>query len=339
MKLGAELGEYGPLVDSFGRVARKLRISVTDRCNFRCSFCMPKNPVWLDRREVLTLEEIARLTRIFVRMGVDRVRLTGGEPLVRRGVVDLVRMLRGIEGLRSLAMTTNGYYLAELAEQLKSAGLESVTVSLHSLKPERYEEVIGVRGVFDKVVEGVRRALEVGMRVKLNVVVIRGCNDDELLDFAKLSRETGVVVRFIEYMPFDGERLWRPELVVSGREVVEAISRAYPLVQEPREPGSTSKNYRFADGSPGGIGVITSITEPFCSDCDRVRLTADGRVVPCLFSKSSYDVRPLLRGGASDGEIASFIREAFRRKFAGVEALLRSESVPEHVRAMYTIGG
>lgn len=333
------MGGGGPLVDSFGRVARKLRISVTDRCNFRCFFCMPKNPVWLDRREVLSLEEITRLTRIFVGMGVDRVRLTGGEPLVRRGVVDLVQMIRGIEGVKSLSMTTNGYYLAELAGQLKSAGLESVTVSLHSLKPDRYEDVIGVQGVFEKVLEGVQRALDVGMKLKLNVVVIRGCNDDEILDFARLAKEAGVVVRFIEYMPFDGERLWRPELVLSGREIVDRISERYQLAPEPREPGSTSKNFRFADGSPGGIGVITSVTEPFCSDCDRVRLTADGKIVPCLFSRSSYDLKPLLRGGAGDDEIEAFMREAFMKKFAGVETLLRSESVPRHVRAMYTVGG
>ncbi|MCS6788925.1 MAG: GTP 3',8-cyclase MoaA, partial [Aigarchaeota archaeon] len=328
----------GPLVDSFGRVARKLRISVTDRCNFRCLFCMPKNPVWLDRKEVLSLEEITRLTKIFVGMGVDKVRLTGGEPLVRKGVVDLVRMLREISGLRSLAMTTNGYYLAELAGPLKSAGLESVTVSLHSLKPDRYEEVIGVQGVFERVLRGIREALDVGIKVKLNVVVIKGCNDDEILDFVSLAREAGMTVRFIEYMPFDGERLWRPELVVSGREIVHKVSERFRLEQEPRESGSTSKNFRFADGSPGGIGVITSVTEPFCSDCDRVRLTADGRVVPCLFSKSSYDLKPLLRSGASDDEIEAFIKEAFMKKFAGVETLLRAEAVPKHVRAMYTVG-
>ncbi len=329
-----------PLVDRFGRVARKLRISVTDRCNFRCTFCMPKNPVWLDRKELLTIEEIARLARIFAKMGVTKIRLTGGEPLVRRGIERLVAMLVEIEGIESVSMTTNGFFLEEMAERLKEAGLKGVTVSLHSLKPERYEEIVGVNGVFEKVVRGIKRAIEVGLwPVKVNVVIMKGCNDDEILDFAELARRTGISVRFIEYMPFDGERLWRPDLVVSGEEIVRAIEERYRLVPLEREPGSTSVNYRFADGAPGTIGIITSITRPFCSDCDRVRLKADGKLVPCLFSKVEYDLKPLVRGGASDEEIESFIRSAFWNKFEGVESLLRKQGILTHVRAMYTIGG
>jgi cyclic pyranopterin phosphate synthase len=329
-----------PLVDRFGRVARKLRVSVTDRCNFRCNFCMPRNPVWLDRKELLTFDEMTRLARIFARMGVTKIRLTGGEPLVRRGVEKLVAMLAKVEGIESVSMTTNGYFLEEMAAKLKEAGLKGVTVSLHSLKPERYEEMIGVRGVFEKVVRGLRRAIDVGLwPVKVNVVITRGCNDDEILDFAELARRTGISVRFIEYMPFDGERLWRPELVVSGEEILRAIEEKYELVPLEREPGSTSLNFRFADGAPGTIGVITSITRPFCSDCDRVRLTADGKLVPCLFSKVEYDLKPLVRGGASDEEIEAFIRSAFWNKFEGVESLLRKQKIPSHIRAMYTIGG
>jgi cyclic pyranopterin phosphate synthase len=329
-----------PLVDRFGRVARKLRISVTDRCNFRCNFCMPRNPVWLDRKELLTFDEITRLARIFARMGVTKIRLTGGEPLVRRGFEELVAMLAKVEGIESVSMTTNGYFLEEMAAKLKEAGLKGVTVSLHSLKPERYEEIIGVRGVFEKVVRGIRRAIDVGLwPVKVNVVVTRGCNDDEILDFAELARRTGISVRFIEYMPFDGERLWRPELVVSGEEILRAIEEKYELVPLEREPWSTSLNFRFADGAPGTIGVITSITRPFCSDCDRVRLTANGKLVPCLFSKVEYDLKPLVRGGASDEEIEAFIRSAFWNKFEGVESLLRKQKIPSHIRAMYTIGG
>ncbi len=329
-----------PLVDRFGRVARKLRISVTDRCNFRCNFCMPRNPIWLDRKELLTFDEIARLARIFARMNVTKIRLTGGEPLVRRGVEKLVAMLAKVEGIESVSMTTNGYFLEEMAAKLKEAGLRGVTVSLHSLKPERYEEIIGVRGVFEKVVRGIRRAIDVGLwPVKVNVVITRGCNDDEILDFAELARRTGISVRFIEYMPFDGERLWRPELVVSGEEILRAIEEKYELVPLEREPGSTSLNFRFADGAPGTIGVITSITRPFCSDCDRVRLTADGKLVPCLFSKVEYDLKPLVRGGVSDEEIEAFIRSAFWNKFEGVESLLRMQKIPSHIRAMYTIGG
>jgi cyclic pyranopterin phosphate synthase len=328
------------LVDRFGRAARKLRVSVTDRCNFRCNFCMPKNPVWLDRKELLTFDEITRLARIFARMGVTKIRLTGGEPLVRKDVEKLVAMLAGVEGIESVSMTTNGYFLEEMAAKLKDAGLKGVTVSLHSLKPERYEEIIGVRGVFEKVVRGIRRAIDVALwPVKVNVVVTRGCNDDEIPDFAELARRTGISIRFIEYMPFDGERLWRPELVVSGEEILRAIEEKYELVPLEREPGSTSLNFRFADGAPGTIGVITSITRPFCSDCDRVRLTADGKLVPCLFSKVEYDLKPLVRGGASDEEIEAFIRSAFWNKFEGVESLLRKQKIPSHIRAMYTIGG
>jgi cyclic pyranopterin phosphate synthase len=329
-----------PLVDRFGRVARKLRISVTDRCNFRCNFCMPRNLIWLDRKELLTFDEITRLARIFARMGVTKIRLTGGEPWVRRGVEKLVATLAKVEGIESVSMTTNGYFLEEMAAKLKEAGLKGVTVSLHSLEPERYEEIIGVRGVFEKVVRGIRRAIDVGLwPVKVNVVVTRGCNDDEILDFAELARRTGISVRFIEYMPFDGERLWRPELVVSGEEILRAIEEKYELVPLEREPGSTSLNFRFADGAPGTIGVITSITRPFCSDCDRVRLTANGKLVPCLFSKVEYDLKPLVRGGASDEEIEAFIRSAFWNKFEGVESLLRKQKIPSHIRAMYTIGG
>jgi cyclic pyranopterin phosphate synthase len=273
-------------------------------------------------------------------MGVTKIRLTGGEPLVRRGVEELVAMLAKVEGIESVSMTTNGYFLEEMAAKLKEAGLKGVTVSLHSLKPERYEEIVGVRGVFEKVVRGIRRAIDVGLwPVKVNVVVTRGCNDDEILDFAELARRTGISVRFIEYMPFDGERLWRPELVVSGEEILRAIEERYELVPLEREPGSTSLNFRFADGAPGTIGVITSITRPFCSDCDRVRLTADGKLVPCLFSKVEYDLKPLVRGGASDEEIEAFIRSAFWNKFEGVESLLRMQKIPSHIRAMYTIGG
>jgi len=334
------LGELAPLIDRFGRVARKLRISVTDRCNFRCSFCMPRNPVWLDRSELLTFEEIGRVARIFARMGVSKVRLTGGEPLMRRGIERLVEILSSIEGIESVSMTTNGYLLEEMAERLKRAGLSGVTVSLHSLKPERYEQIVGVPGVFEKVVRGIRRAIEVGLSpVKVNVVITRGCNDDEVLDFAELARRTGISVRFIEYMPFDGERLWRPDLVVSGDEIVRTIQERYALVPLEREPGSTSVNYRFADGAPGTIGVITSMTRPFCSDCDRVRLKADGKLVPCMFSTAEYDLKPLLRGGATDEEIESFIRSAFWNKFEGVESLLRQHRVPSHVRPMYTFGG
>ena len=332
--------KFEPLQDRFGRVARKLRVSVTDRCNFRCNFCMPVKPVWLPKSEILTYEEIARIARILAGMGVTKIRLSGGEPLMRRDLDILVAMLKEIPEVKTIAMTTNGFHLAEMAERLKRAGLDSVTVSLHSLKPERYEEVVGRKGVFERVTEGLKVAREVGFNpVKVNVVVIRGCNDDEILDFAELARKSNLTVRFIEYMPFDGRKFWRPELLVSGEEILQVIESIYPLVPLPREHGSTAQVYRFADGVGGDIGVITSMTSPFCSDCDRIRLTADGKIVPCMFSRDEYDVKSLLRSGATDEEIASFIRDAFYRKFAGVESLLREHKTIAHVRPMYQLGG
>ncbi len=329
-----------PLRDRFGRVARKLRISVTDRCNFRCHFCMPLNPVWLPKAEILTYEEIARVAQILAWMGVTKIRLSGGEPLMRRDVDKLIAMLRAIPTVQRIAMTTNGFYLPEMAERLKEAGLDSVTVSLHSLKPERYEEIVGRREVFERVVEGLQVAQKVGFQpVKVNVVITRGCNDDEILDFAELARRTGLTVRFIEYMPFDGRKWWKSELLVSGEEIRQTIEQTYPLTPLPREKGATAQEFQFADGIGGGIGIITSMTAPFCQDCDRIRLTADGKIVPCMFSRDEYDLKPLLRNGAGDEEIACFIRRAFWQKFVGVEMLLRERQVVPHVRPMYTLGG
>ncbi len=327
-------------MDSFGRVARKLRLSVTDRCNFRCHFCMPLKPVWLPKEQILTYEEIARIARFLAGMGVTKIRLSGGEPLVRRDVDKLVAMLAAIPGIESLSMTTNGFYLSEMAVSLKKAGLQSVTVSLHSLKPDRFEEIVGKREVFDRVMAGIQEAFRVGLHpVKVNVVITRGCNDDEVSDFAELARQTGLTVRFIEYMPFDGQKIWDANLLVSGEEIIQTVAQKYSLVPLPREHGSTAKGYRFADGVSGEIGVITSMTEPFCGDCDRIRLTADGKIVPCLFSKEEYDLKPLIRGGAGDDELARFICQAFRKKFAGVETLIKEAQTIAHIRPMHTIGG
>ena len=326
------------LKDSLGRVARKLRISVTDRCNFRCQFCMPKTPIWLPHSEILTYEEVNRVATLFAEMGVEKIRLSGGEPLMRRDVEKLYELLSRIPRIQSISMTTNGFLLEEKAAALKRAGLRSVTVSLHSLKPERFSEISG-GGPFEKVLAGIKAAKENGFNpVKVNAVIIRGCNEDEIVDLASLAYSGDVTVRFIEYMPFDGERLWEMEKVVSGKEIVERIRREYDLSPVPREPGSTAKLYRFPDGR-GEIGVITSITEPFCSDCDRIRLSADGKIVPCLFDKAGYDLKPLLRGGASDEALVEFIWDAVQRKAPGVETLLRKFNALQHVRPMHTIGG
>jgi cyclic pyranopterin phosphate synthase len=327
------------LVDSYGRVARKLRLSVTDRCNFRCSFCMPREPRWLPRSEVLTVEEMARVVRILASMGVTQVRLTGGEPLVWQGLERLIEIVSAIDGIEDISMTTNGFYLKDKAVRLKALGLRGVTVSLHSLKPDRFEEIVGVRNVFERVLEGIRAAKASSLRVKINCVVVRGCNEDELEDFAELARRSGLTVKFIEFMPFDGERLWSPEKVVSGREIVERLSEKYALREKPRASGSTTRYYGFADGSPGEVGVVTSVTEPFCSDCDRVRLKPDGKLVPCLFSPDEYDLKPLLRSGATDSELARLIKEAFYNKFKGVEEFLKHHKIPQHIRPMHTIGG
>jgi len=298
---------------------------------------MPKKPVWIPRSEILTFEEIHRVVSIMARMGVEKIRLSGGEPLVRQGVEKLVELLAGVPGIRSLSMTTNSVLLTDKAKSLKRAGLKSVTISLHSLKPERFNQITG--GVYERVVAGIRTAKEVGFNpIKINAVIIRGCNEDEIVDLASLAVTGDVTVRFIEYMPFDGQRLWGTEKVVSGKEILGKILERYDLIPIPRADGSTAKMFQFADGV-GEIGVITSITEPFCSDCDRIRLSADGKIVPCLFDNSGYDLRPLLRTQAPDDVVSNFLRDAIFRKALGVETLLKTFKTLEHVRPMHTIGG
>lgn len=326
------------LVDSFGRVARKLRLSVIDKCNFRCNFCMPETPEWLANDKVLTFDEIARLMRIFCAFGVNRVRITGGEPLLRKEIEKLVAILARIPNVGRLGMTTNGYYLAEKAKSLKDAGLYSVTVSLHSLKAKRFAEVTQ-RNSFERVVEGIRAARTAGFEsIKINAVVIRGYNDDEILEFASLAHDEGFNVRFIEYMPFDGKKLWDTSRVVSGEEILAKIKTKYEILPLEREPGSTAVNYKFHSGN-GEFGIITSISKPFCSDCDRLRLTADGKLVPCLFDNHEYDVASLMRSGASDLDISEFLKTKVKLKAPGVEALLKGNGSLHHVRPMYITGG
>ena len=322
------------LTDSFSRIARKLRISVTDRCNFRCQFCMPQTPVWLPRKDMLTYEEMRRVAVLFASMGVDRIRLSGGEPLMRRDVEKLIALLSKIPGVNSVSVTTNGFLLAEKAASLKEAGLDGLTVSLHSLKPDRFSQISG-GGPLERVLAGIKEAKSVGIKpLKVNAVVIRGCNEDEIVDLASLAYDGDVTVRFIEYMPFDGQRMWGMEKVVSGMDIVSRLRERFELCLEPRESGSTAQIYRFGEGA-GRIGIIASITEPFCDDCDRIRLSADGKIVPCLFDKAGFDLRPLLRGGASDEELRNFITAAFQQKAPGV----KKYRLLEHVRPMHTIGG
>ncbi len=328
------------LFDSFGRFASKLRISVTDRCNFRCDFCMPEHPVWLDHKEVLTFEEMARVTAILAGMGVQRVRVSGGEPLMRKDVELLIGMVSKTPGIRSVGLTTNGALLKEKAAVLKENGLRGVTVSLHSLRPELYSEITGTKDMFGRVMDGIVQAEKVGLGpVKVNCVVTRGCNEGEILDFARMAHDNGHIVRFIEYMPFDGTKFWDMERVVPGAEIVQTIERRYPLEPLEREHGATASTYNFKDGSTGGIGTITSMTKPFCGDCDRIRLKANGNLVPCLFSNAEYGLKSLLRGGASDQEIGAHIRKSFWAKFEGVESLINNKVEVRHIRPMHTIGG
>jgi len=327
----------GPLVDTFGRIADDLRLSVTDRCNFRCTYCMPAEGLkWLPKDEILTFEELARLLRLFVRLGVRSVKVTGGEPTVRADLPTLIRMLREVAPDVDLSMTTNGVLLDRLAGPLAEAGLDRVTVSCDSLMRHRFAEMTR-RDALDRVLAGIRAAEEAGLvPIKINCVVIGGQNEGEVVDFARWSRETGHVVRFIEYMPLDAQRSWERAKVVPSRRLLEAIDAVYPL--EPLGPDhEPASSYRFADGAPGGIGVISSVTEPFCDDCNRLRLTAEGQVRACLFALEETDLRGPMRAGDSDEELEGLIRENVWRKWSGHRINHPDFVRPE--RSMSAIGG
>ncbi len=308
------------LVDPHRRKVRDLRISVTDRCNFRCSYCMPAEGMqWVPRSEILTFEEIERFARVCVEhFGFNSIRLTGGEPLVRAHLPRLITKLAGLGSEASridLSLTTNGATLRKHAQSLADAGLERVNVSLDSLRRDRFLELTR-RDELDHVLDGVDAAIEAGLApVKINVVVMRGINDDEVVDFVRFGREKGVTVRFIEFMPLDATGEWTRDTVVAADEIVEKIDAAYPI--EPIRRGSEpAERFAFADGA-GEVGVIASVTRPFCDDCDRVRLTAEGAFRTCLFAIDEFDMRPVLRSGADSSTIADEIREAVGAKWAG----------------------
>ncbi len=304
-----------PLHDGHGRRIADLRVSVTDRCNFRCQYCMPADGLpWLDRDEVLSFEEIERLVRLAVEMGIEDVRLTGGEPLVRRDFPVLVGMLARIDGLQDLSLTTNGYLLERDASALVDAGLQRVNVSIDSLQRDRFFQMTR-RDSLPQVLRG----LEAIARnpavhpVKVNAVAMRGFTEEEAVPFAEFARRTAFQVRFIEFMPLDADRSWEPESVLTGAEVREIIERVHPLEELPREPSATARVYRFRDGQ-GEIGFVNPVSEPFCADCDRVRLTAEGKLRTCLFSMHETDLRAPLRNGASDDELERIVRDAVWRK-------------------------
>ncbi len=294
--------------DRWHRPMKDLRISVTDRCNFRCLYCMPlPEYAWVERTELLTFEEIVRLTRLLVRLGVEKIKLTGGEPLLRRGLDRLIAQLREISGVRDLCLTTNGALLAEQAERLKAAGLVRVNVSLDTLDPEKFRRITQ-RGDLGRVLEGIFEAQRVGLHpVKINAVIERGVNEEDIIPLVRFCLEHGFALRFIEYMDVGTANGWRWEKVVPKAEIVRILAREFALQEVGREQESdTAVRYRLADGS-GDIGVIASVTEPFCRACTRVRLTSDGKLVTCLFSAQGYDVKALLRAGASDEEILAAI--------------------------------
>jgi cyclic pyranopterin phosphate synthase len=304
-----------PLIDGHGRLIGDLRISVTDRCNFRCQYCMPAEGLpWLDREEVLRFEEIARLVGVFGAMGVGDVRLTGGEPLVRRDFPKLVSMLKAVPGLGDLSVTTNGFLLERDAEALVSAGVDRFNVSVDSLQRDRFYELTR-RDALPQVLRGLERLARFpeAHPIKINAVAIRGFTEEEVIPFAELARRTPYEVRFIEFMPLDADRTWSSDQVLTGAEIRAAIDAVYPLEATSREPSATARVYRFADGQ-GRIGFINPVSEPFCADCNRVRLTADGRLRTCLFSLNETDLRGPMRAGADDLELERIIRDAVWRK-------------------------
>jgi cyclic pyranopterin phosphate synthase len=304
-----------PLFDGHGRRIGDLRVSVTDRCNFRCQYCMPAEGLpWLDRSEVLTFEEIERLVRLFVAMGVSDLRLTGGEPTVRRDFPRLVSMLSRIEGLQDLSMTTNGYLLERDAAALVDAGIQRVNVSIDSLQRDRFFQITR-RDSLPQVLRGLEALAQHPEvhPIKVNAVAMRGFTEEEAIPFAEFARSTAFQVRFIEFMPLDGDHNWTPDAVLTGDELRQIIHAVHPLEELPREPSSTARVYRFADGR-GEIGFINPVSEPFCADCNRVRLTAEGKLRTCLFSMHETDLRQPLRTGASDVELETLIRDAVWRK-------------------------
>lgn len=306
------------LKDSYKRPIRDLRVSLTDRCNFRCFYCLPHGePPIAPKEQMLSFEEIDYVCEIFVALGIEKLRLTGGEPMLRRDIETIIQKLARLKtsGLRDLALTTNGYYLPDRAQSLKDAGLDRVTISLDSLKRDVFKRMTGV-DVLDKVLAGIDAAKKAGLEpIKINAVIVRGHNEDEVADFAAFARDYDVKMRFIEFMPLDSGHEWAREDVVSGKEIRDRISERFPLVRVDVARGSdTSSRYRFADGAPGEIGIIAPVTEPFCGACSRIRLTADGQIRTCLFSTVEHSLRDVVRSGASRAEIIEYIHSVIMKK-------------------------
>ena len=364
------IGEYDDsedkniLIDNFGRIAKKLRVSVTDRCNMRCMYCMPRGNVrWFNEQDVLDYREISRLVSILANLGIERIRLTGGEPLLRPKLENLIVSLARLEGINSISMTTNGLLFGEKAKKLKDAGLESVNISLDTFRSARFKAITGLDRI-NKVIEAINAAENVGLNVKINTVVIRGWNDDEIVDFARFARDTGHIVRFIEFMPLDGSGIWQSNLVYTKREMIDQITKnlvgVMPLNNTSNcdfedTNGINYKNsskeyynqnyksdparlYSFCDGR-GTIGFIPSMTEPFCASCDRMRLTSDGRLLACLFENPGYDLRNMLRSSKSNYYIKKKIAENVMKKPEGIIKIIKTAALKPSLNLMHTIGG
>jgi GTP 3',8-cyclase len=325
------------LIDSFGRVHNNLRISVTDRCNLRCTYCMPEEVVFMDRAELLTFEEIARFVRVAAPLGIDKIRLTGGEPLMRRGLPELVRMLSAIDGIRDIGLTTNGLLLADQAQALYDAGLRRINVSLDTLDPARFREVARRDGL-ERVVEGIFAAKRAGFDpIKVNAVSIRGITEHEVVPLARFAREHGLEMRFIEYMPI-GADTWERGKVYFAHEILEQLEREVaPLAPaKDYDPRAPAMEFEYADGG-GRVGIIASVSRPFCTSCNRVRLTADGKLRNCLFALDEADVKSLLRRGAPDEELAEVVRRNVLAKWEGHE--INTARFIKPLRTMHAIGG
>ena len=326
------------LVDGMGRTIVNLRISVTDRCNFRCTYCMPADNVeFMDRVKLLTFEELTRVATIVSKLGINRLRLTGGEPLMRKDLPRLIEMLASVEGIDDIAMTTNAFFLKEHAQSLKDAGLKRLNVSLDALDPEKFKHV-NRRDCLQQVLDGLQEAARVGFKsIKINAVAMRNFSESEIISLVDMGRSEGFEVRFIEFMPLDSDQAWERDKVLFGHEIVDLIREKYELIpiDNSLDVGPASE-YKFADGK-GKIGIITAVSNPFCDHCNRIRMTADGKLRTCLFSTDETDLKQLIRSGASDDEIANALQQAVLIKEPGHKINLDSFERP--TRAMHAIGG
>ena len=339
MKTNSVNQEQESLTDSFGRIARKLRISVTDRCNLQCIYCMPKNNNnWFDPSDILTFDEIIRFASIMSKLGIDNIRLTGGEPLLRLNIENLIENLSKITGIKKISMTTNGILLPDKISQLKKAGLSSINISLDTFNHEKFKKINGTDSLA-QVLESIKIATKEQMSIKINTVVMRNWNDDEVVDFARFSKTTGHQVRFIEFMPLDGSGIWNEDMVVTKQEIMtKSRHKIGQLIPLDIDRSSPAKLFTFSDGK-GIIGFIPSISEPFCQNCDRVRLTSNGNFLTCLFEKPGFDIKTLLREKKSDEEIVDFIQKCIHKKPEGIIQIIRNKQLRPSLNQMNTIGG